>query len=126
MSRIAIICNYQLLPERVGGMDYFFWNFDEKCKKNGIEVDWFFPNKSNHGGYTNLTIYSNETESVENNFLTLYEKKNEDYSQIITHFVEMCTPFFYKVKKISNAEVIAVDHNPRPLNGYPIKKRCHT
>ena len=26
-KRIAVLCNYELLPERVGGMDYFFWQF---------------------------------------------------------------------------------------------------
>jgi glycosyltransferase involved in cell wall biosynthesis len=34
----------------------------------------------------------------------------------------LCTPFFYKIKRFSHVKVIAVDHNPRPLNGYSIKK----
>ena len=121
MSKIAVICNYELLPERVGGMDYFFWDFDKKCKENGFEVDWFFPNQSNHGEYSNLTIYECQTE---NNFLSFCKLKTE-YSHIITHFVELCTPFFYKVKQLTDAKVIAVDHNPRPLYGYPFKKRIN-
>ncbi|RZJ52009.1 MAG: glycosyltransferase, partial [Flavobacterium sp.] len=125
MNRIAIICNYQLLRERVGGMDYFFWDFDKKCKENNIQADWFFPNNSDHGGYSNLTIYSDENKSVENNFLDFCKAKNPDYTHIITHFVELCTPFFQKVKKLSNAEVITVDHNPRPLHGYSFKKKIN-
>jgi glycosyltransferase involved in cell wall biosynthesis len=125
MTKIAVLCNYELLPERVGGMDYFFWNFDKKCKKNNIEVDWFFPNKSNHGNYSNLTIYSSETTNVENNFISFCQQNKTDYTHIITHFVELCTPFFYKIAKLANAKIIAVDHNPRPLNGYSLKKRIN-
>lgn len=125
MSKIAILCNYELLSERVGGMDYFFWDFDKKCKENNIEVDWFFPNTSNHGAYSNLTIYSNTTESVENNFLSFCKQNQTEYSHIITHFVELCTLFFYKINKFSKARIIAVDHNPRPLNGYSFKKRIN-
>ena len=125
MSKIAVICNYELLPERVGGMDYFFWDFDKKCNENNIETDWFFPNNSDHGGYSDLTIYSDENKSVENNFLDFYQQNKPVYSYIITHFVELCTPFFQKTKKISGAAIIAVDHNPRPLNGYPFKKKIN-
>ncbi|WPO79488.1 glycosyltransferase family 4 protein [Flavobacterium sp. KACC 22761] len=124
LKRIAIICNYELLPERVGGMDYFFWQFDKKCKENEIEVDWFFPNYSNHGKYSELKIYSSAT-NVENGFLKFLEENQPQYSHIITHFVELCMPFFKKVKQFSAAEIIAIDHNPRPLNGYPFKKRMN-
>ncbi|NDP27725.1 MAG: glycosyltransferase family 4 protein [Flavobacterium sp.] len=104
-------------------MDYFFWQFDSKCKASNIQVDWFFPNISNHGRYTDLTIYASETERVEPHFLEFCEHNKIDYSYIITHFVELCTPFFKKVKQFSNAKIIAVDHNPRPLNGYPLAKK---
>ncbi|WP_163407774.1 glycosyltransferase family 4 protein [Flavobacterium ajazii] len=123
MSRIAVLCNYQLLPERVGGMDYFFWDFDKKCKENNIAVDWFFPNESKQGGYADLTIYSEENISVENYFLHFIKNNNSDYTHIITHFVELCTPFFAETKKRVTAKIIVIDHNPRPLNGYPFKKK---
>lgn len=124
-KKIAIICNYRLLPERVGGMDYFFWEFDKSCKENNIEIDWFFPNYSDHGKYSNLTVFSNENKSNEKNFIDFCQHNKTDYSFIITHFVELCTPFFYKVKQLSNARIIAVDHNSRPLNGYSLKKKIN-
>jgi glycosyltransferase involved in cell wall biosynthesis len=37
--------------------------------------------------------------------------------------VELCTPFFRKLKNKSKARVIAIDHNPRPLNGYTFQKK---
>jgi glycosyltransferase involved in cell wall biosynthesis len=121
LKKIAVLCNYELLPERVGGMDYFFWEFDKKCKENNLHVDWFFPNTSLHGEYPKLTIYDTNYGNIENFFLE-FEKENE-YSHIISHFLELCTPFHYKIKKQSSAKIIAIDHNPRPLGGYPIKKR---
>ncbi|MGO4906218.1 glycosyltransferase family 4 protein [Flavobacterium sp. W20_MBD1_R3] len=122
-KKIAVLCNYELLPERVGGMDYFFWQFDSKCKANGIQVDWFFPNQSDHGNYATLTIFDSGYQSVENYFLSLCKTKKSEYTHIITHFIELCTPFFYRVKQFSKAKIISVDHNPRPLSGYPLKKR---
>ncbi|WP_426483882.1 glycosyltransferase family 4 protein [Flavobacterium sp. 2] len=124
-KKIAVICNYKLLPERIGGMDYFFWQFDKKCKENNIHVDWFFPNISNHGKYSELTICSSGESNVENSFLKFIEKNKPDYSYVVTHFVELCTPFFQKVKKTTKAKIIAVDHNPRPLGGYSLKKRIN-
>ena len=122
-KKIAVLCNYELLPERVGGMDYFFWLFDTECKEKNITVNWFFPNQSSHGEYSKLTIFDSNYQSVENYFLDFCKGNNKEYSYIITHFVELCTPFFYKIKKLSTAKIIAIDHNPRPLNGYAMKKK---
>lgn len=122
-QKIAILCQYELLPERVGGMDYFFWQFDAKCKENNIEVDWFFPNRSHHGNYSKLSIHYSKTENAATHFLNFQKQNKKEYSHIITHFIELCTPFFKDVKQLSNAKIIAVDHNPRPLNGYSLEKR---
>ena len=121
-KKIAILCNYQLLVKRVGGMDHFFWQFDAKCKQNNVEVDWFFPNHSEHGDYFKLKIIESKEQNVENFFLSFCKKNKTAYSHIITHFVELCTPFFYKIKRFSTAKIIVIDHNPRPFNGYSLKK----
>jgi glycosyltransferase involved in cell wall biosynthesis len=122
-QKIAVLCNYELLPERVGGMDYFFWMFDRQCKENNIQVDWFFPNQSNHGEYRRLTIFDSNYTALEDYFLNFCIINKTAYSHIVTHFLELCTPFFYKIKRLSNSSIIVIDHNPRPLKGYPIKKR---
>jgi glycosyltransferase involved in cell wall biosynthesis len=123
MKKIAILCNYELLPERVGGMDHFFWQFDTTCKANDIQVDWFFPNRSLHGEYGNLTIFDSNNQSVEPFFVDFCFQNNPGYTHVITHFVELCTPFFKKLKQLSNTKIIAIDHNPRPINGYSFKKK---
>lgn len=121
-KKIAVLCNYELLPERVGGMDYFFWLFDEQCKERGIQIDWFFPNKLGHGAYSDLRIHDCNYK-VEIFFIDFCKVNKIGYSHIITHFLELCTPSFYKIKQFSKAKIIVVDHNPRPLNGYPLKKK---
>lgn len=123
MKKIALICNYKLIPERVGGMDYFFWEFDAKCKANNIAVDWFFPNKSSHGNYGAMTIYSSENQSLETCFLEKFSSEN--YTHIITHFVEICTSFHKIIKQKTQAKIVAVDHNARPIKGYALKKKIN-
>ncbi|MFD0835504.1 glycosyltransferase family 4 protein [Mariniflexile aquimaris] len=122
-KHIAIICNYELLDSRVGGMDYFFWAFNKQCEANQIKVDWFFPNTASHGNYHEFHIIPSGNKSIEQHFIDYLDTSHIQYTHIITHFVELCTSFFAEVKKCQNAKVITVDHNPRPLKGYPLKKR---
>lgn len=117
---IAVLCDYRLMPDRVGGMDLFFVRFDAACRKRGIAVDWFFPNAATHNGYDHLRIHACP-DGIENGFLETLGTKN--YTHIITHFVELCTPFHRKVAAMSKAKLICVDHNPRPPEGYPLRKR---
>lgn len=122
-KKIAVICNYRLMENRVGGMDYFFWMFDQKCKSNNIEVDWFFPNHLTFGNYSKLTIFAAGNLPTEQYFLDHLRRDAPQYSHIITHFVELCIPFFRKIKHYAAAKIIAVDHNPRSLHGYTFKKK---
>ncbi|OGS80315.1 MAG: group 1 glycosyl transferase [Flavobacteria bacterium RIFCSPLOWO2_12_FULL_31_7] len=125
MKKIAVICNYELLPERVGGMDRFFWLFNQECLKLNYQIDWFFPNVSHHGQYSELHIIAPEkNQTLESKFLQFSESENKKYDVVITHFLELCTSFSKKVKlQNPNTKFIAIDHNPRPIGGYPLKKR---
>ncbi len=122
-KHIAVICNYELLESRVGGMDYFFWFFNKSCIEQKIQVDWFFPNTASHGAYNVFNIIPSGNSSLEQNFINYIKSPKVQYSHIITHFVELCTSFFADIKKHQTAKVITVDHNPRPLGGYSLKKR---
>lgn len=119
-KKIAVLCDYRLMPERVGGMDRFFWLFDSECKALGYEIIWFFPNDSKHEGYKNLYIIAANGKSIENIFV----EHNSNFDVVFTHFLELCTTFFKQIKTKNLAQkIIAIDHNPRPFNGYPLKKR---
>lgn len=112
------------MPNRIGGMDAFYWAFDAATKEQGYLVDWYFPNTANHGDYPKLTIHASGSEAVELFFLEQVKQKHMHYDVIMCHFVELCTPFYKHVKEqLPQSKVIAVDHNPRPLGGYPLKKR---
>lgn len=119
MKQIALLCAYRLLPDRIGGMDYFFWQFDEACRNMGVEPVWFFPNKESHGNYKQMQIVAEDGKSVEQSFLDY----NQPFDILFTHFVELCTPFFKKARPLVSQKIIAVDHNPRPFLGYPLKKK---
>lgn len=121
MKKVAVVCNYVLKPDRIGGMDRFFKLFDKQLKKEGYAVDWFFTNYTLFDFYKNLTIYSTENLSAEQKFLEVGH--HQKYNVVITHFTELCTKFYKEIKVLnSDAYVIAVDHNPRPLHGFPLKK----
>jgi glycosyltransferase involved in cell wall biosynthesis len=70
-----------------------------------------------------MTIKYDSDKSIESLFLENLSQTDNQYTHIITHFLELCTLFFYKVKQLSKAKIIGVDHNPRPMEGYPFDKR---
>jgi L-malate glycosyltransferase len=35
----------------------------------------------------------------------------------------LCTTFFKEAKQLTKSRIIAVDHNPRPVEGYPLRKQ---
>ncbi|WP_238155815.1 glycosyltransferase family 4 protein [Meridianimaribacter sp. CL38] len=122
-KRIALLCNYELLPNRVGGMDHFFWSFNAKCLAEGITVDWFFPNTATHGAYDTFNIYASGSPNVESCFIEVASQPEQHYDVIVTHFLELNTAFYKRVKAICNSVLIGVEHNPRPMGGYSFKKR---
>lgn len=119
-KKIAVLCDYRLMPERVGGMDRFFWLFDAECKALGHEIVWFFPNQESHDGYSKLSIIAANGKSIEQTFLDC----KQTFDVVFTHFLELCTPFYKKVKNQKLAsKIVVADHNSRPIDGYPLKKR---
>jgi len=122
-KKIAVLCNYRLTPERVGGMDRFFWLYDKKCKENGYDVVWFMPNNQIHGAYSEMNIVSSDNEELDSFFLKYTKSNAVFFSHVITHFLELCTPFFKNIKLEFAAKIIVVDHNSRPLEGFPFKKK---
>jgi len=120
---IAIICEYVLIPERIGGMDYFFVAYDKALKEKGYQPIWFFKEAQHFDFYTTLTIHNANNKDVESYFLNYCFSKKIKFDVIITHFTALCTSFYKKVKYCTAAYIIAVDHNPRPIGGFPIKKK---
>lgn len=121
-KKIAVVCNYALNPNRIGGMDRFWVSYDTKAKELEYEIDWYFSDHQAFDFFSELTIYSDKNQNVESFFLEKIFEENLKYDILVTHFVALCTTFFKKTKKSGIQFTIAVDHNPRPLRGFPLSK----
>jgi glycosyltransferase involved in cell wall biosynthesis len=121
-KKIAIICNYTLNPNRIGGMDRFYVVYDKKAKELGYEVDWYFTAYQPFDFFSGLSIFSSNHQNVEQFFLEKLVKEKRQYDVLITHFIALCLSFFKKAKESGIPYTIAVDHNPRPLGGFPFSK----
>jgi L-malate glycosyltransferase len=121
-KKIAIICNYSLFAQRIGGMDRFFVAFDQKLKSENYQVDWYFTDYRSFEFYKNLNIFSANGQEVTALFLNEIKKSQVKYDFLITHFVALCIPFFKKVKQLGVQKTVTVDHNPRPIEGFPLSK----
>lgn len=121
-KKIAIVCNYALNPNRIGGMDRFWVAYDSKAKTLGYEVDWYFSDYKPFDFFSGLTIFSSNNQNVEQFFLEKVNQENLKYDILVTHFLALCTSFFKKVKSTGIQQTIVVDHNPRPLEGFPFSK----
>jgi glycosyltransferase involved in cell wall biosynthesis len=121
-KKIAVVCNYALNPNRIGGMDRFYVAYDAKAKELGYEVDWYFLDYEPFDFYSGLTIFSANNRSVEAFFLEKVHQGNLKYDILVTHFLALCTSFFKMAKATGIQQTIVVDHNPRPLEGFPLSK----
>lgn len=121
-KKIAVVCNYALNPNRIGGMDRFWVGYDTKAKEMGYELHWYFSDYQAFDFFSGLTIHSANNQNVESFFLEKVNQEHLKYDILVTHFVALCSSFFKKAKKSGIQYTIAVDHNPRPLNGFSLSK----
>ena len=119
-KKVAIVCNYKLNPNRIGGMDRFFVAFDKKLKSENYSVDWFFSDVIDFEFYQNLSVFSARNLDVGLFFLS--KLPSDSYDIVITHFLPLCDSFSKKVKQQGVKKLIAVDHNPRPFEGFALSK----
>jgi len=121
---IAVICEYILIPDRIGGMDRFFKAYDSALKEKGYSITWFFKDVKKFDFYKDLTIVNAQNNDIESFFLEYSKKNKNKYDIVITHFLTPISSFYKRVKIITNgAHIITVDHNSRPINGFSLKKR---
>ncbi len=103
-------------------MDRFYLAYDTRAKELGYEIDWYFAGYEGFDFFSGLTIFSANQQSVEQFFLDKVNKENLKYDVMVTHFLALCTSFFKKAKASGIRYSVGVDHNPRPLEGFPLSK----
>ena len=121
-KKIAVVCNYALNPNRIGGMDRFYVAYDKKAKALGYEIDWYFLDYEPFDFYSGLSIFSANNQNMESFFLDKVNQEHFKYDILVTHFLSLCTSFFKKAKAAGIQQTIVVDHNPRPLEGFSFSK----
>jgi glycosyltransferase involved in cell wall biosynthesis len=119
IKNIAVVCNYELKPTRIGGMDRFFKAYNEAFLQKGYKPTWFFSGGHKFDFYSGFELQIAEKESVESFML----KSGKSFDVVVTHFLTLCTSFYKELKERDQPYIIAVDHNPRPLKGFPLKKQ---
>lgn len=105
-KRLAVVCNYVLRADRIGGMDRFFVAYDKAAKAKGYEVDWFFPDVLDKTFYEGVTLFSAEgNSSVEAFFLNYLQENEKTYTALVTHFfrnnqrfIGCVTKHFYSIR----------------------------
>ena len=121
---ILVVCDYKINPNRIGGMDRFFKFFDKQVKTEGHQVSWIFSDVITHDFYEKLTITSAENKEIMQCVENFLDNNSNKIDVLITHFVTQYSPHFKKFKNVYNiGKIFCVDHNPRPLEGFPLKKR---
>lgn len=119
---IAVVCNYELNPNRIGGMDRFFKAYNDAVLEQGHQLTWFFSGNVVPVCYSNFHIFLARDFSVEEEVLSYLKSKNS-FDIVVTHFIGLCTSFYRDLKRNGVERIVAVDHNPRPLKGFSKQKR---
>ena len=121
---ILVVCDYKIYAERIGGMDRFFKLFDKKVKERNHKITWIFSDVNSFGFYNKMEVMSAKSQGVIS-FADKYLAKHKgEFDLLITHFVTQYAPIFKTFKvNYQIPKIICVDHNPRPIKGFSLKKR---
>ncbi len=126
-KNIVIACSYPITTERVGGMDYFFWQLDQELKKLGYTITWLFRSSGSTQHYSdkglNFEIVQDYHRFQEELLLWLETKKGT--SLFIGHFLDYQSSIVKRIKVVLGQSVpcIYVDHMSRPIYRPSFSKR---
>ena len=75
-KKIAIVCNYALSPNRIGGMDFFYWELDKQLKLGNYKISWLFQKGEGYHHYSQRKI---DFDLID---------KNKDFTNGMFHWIE--------------------------------------
>lgn len=115
MKSITIICNYKLDPNRVGGMDRFFWSLNKKLLKRNYNVKWIFPDSEGISHYAEQQMHnmicSRQRTIIESAYDYLYESGGCDLAICI--FLDYNSSIPAKLKKSGAKRIMVIDQMSR-------------
>lgn len=114
MPSIAFLALYPLSPNRIGGMDRFFWRLDRYARQSGWRITWLFPEGGDHNHYLErgFDIVSLPAEG----FLdaaTAYLAGRNGLDLLVSVFVEYATRYAVKWRRSGVRRYLALDHMSR-------------
>ncbi len=120
---VAVACLYPIRPDRIGGMDRFFWAFDKAVKDVGKSIVWFFPKSDTFQHYHNhgLKIEFISDKIFESVLIESFQN-NYQASLCICHFVPYNTRYASRLKSYVG-KLCFVDHMSRPRIPKSLKYR---
>ncbi len=126
-KNILIACSYPITIERIGGMDYFFWEMDYVLKGMGYTIHWFFIGNGVTQHYSdkglNYQLVKNRDYFHEELLVWLETKK--ETGLFIGHFLDYQSSIVKRIKDVLGKSIpcIYVDHMSRPIKKPIIIKR---
>jgi glycosyltransferase involved in cell wall biosynthesis len=119
MKKIIIVCNYALQPNRIGGMDFFYWELDKQLKLKNYKVSWLFQNGCEHNHYDgrdiDFDLIDQNKDFTDGMFNWLKDKK--EYDLFIGIFLDYQSTVSYKIKNEFKIPCIFVDQMSRSNYG---------
>ena len=119
MKKIIVVSNYALQSNRIGGMDFFYWELDKQLKLKKYKVSWLFQNGGEYNHYSERDIdfdLLDKNIDFTNGMFNWISDKN-DYALFIGIFLDFQSTVSYKIKNKLKIPCIFVDQMSRSNYG---------
>jgi glycosyltransferase involved in cell wall biosynthesis len=126
-KNILIACSYPITVERIGGMDYFFWEMDYVLKGMGYTIDWLFIGNgiTQHYSDKGLNYQLVINRDYFHDELLEWLKTKKETGLFIGHFLDYQSSIVKNIKDVLGKSIpcIYVDHMSRPIKKPNLIKR---
>lgn len=116
-KKIIIACSYPITTARIGGMDYFFWEFDKQLKIRNYNVSWLFSNSGAVSHYIEKELHfesiGKESDFTEGMFTWLNAHK--DSSLFLGVFLDYQSSVSKRIKNQLQIPCFYVDQMSRSI-----------
>jgi glycosyltransferase involved in cell wall biosynthesis len=118
VTRIAMLCDYRLRPDRVGGIDRFYWALQDRMLAEGWNVTWLFPDDSAYPHYKGrrfdiALLPKGELLAEAAPFL---RRKNQQTDLLVSIFTPYSTRHTFEWRRVGVRRYLALDHMSRPMS----------
>jgi L-malate glycosyltransferase len=116
-KKIIIAASYSIFDERIGGMDYFFWELNKQLKTKNYQVSWLFQGAGNASHYSNKNIDYQVVEKGKDftNELLIWLKVNKNPCLFLGIFLDYQSTVSEKIKTELNIPCLYVDQMSRSM-----------